>query len=56
MLYVYNYLALYIDNNVNNMSFIGLYCLLLALVVKILLPRRIEKRTVCQPKVMLFPY
>ena len=31
MLYIYNYLALYIDNNnVNNMAFVGSYCLFLA--------------------------
>ena len=31
MLDIYNYLALYIDNNVNNMTFVGSYCLFLAL-------------------------
>ena len=34
MLYIHNYVALYIDNNVNNMTFVGSYCLFLALVVK----------------------
>ena len=43
MLYIYNCLALYIVNNVNNMTFVGSYCLFLALV------------TICPPKVMLFP-
>ena len=32
MLYIYNCLALYIVNNVNNMTFVGSYCLFLALV------------------------
>ena len=34
MLYIYNYLALYTDNNVNNMTFVRPYCLFLVLVVK----------------------
>ena len=35
MLYIYNYLALHIDNNVtDNMTFVGSYCLFLVVVVK----------------------
>ena len=34
MFYIYNYLALYIEDNVNNITFAGSYCLFLALVVK----------------------
>ena len=52
MLYIYNYLALYIDDNVNIKTFVGSYCLILALIVY--LPG--QKLTICPPKVMLFPY
>jgi hypothetical protein len=31
MFYIYNYLFFYIDNNVNNISFVRSYCLFLAL-------------------------
>ena len=34
MLYICNYLALYNENNVNNMIYVGSYCLFLARLIK----------------------